>query len=36
MRFLVETVTPVCTGLDEAGRELPRLVAGAAARLGCR
>ena len=39
MRFQVETATGVCTGLDEAGRELVRLrrlAAAAAARLGCR
>ncbi len=39
MRFQVETGTRVCTGLDEAGRELirlRRLAAAAAARLGCR
>ena len=39
MRFQVETGTPVCTGLDGAGNELVRLrrlVADAAARLGCR
>jgi glutamate---cysteine ligase / carboxylate-amine ligase len=39
MRFQVETATGVCTGLDEAGRELTRLrrlAAAAAARLGCR
>ena len=39
MRFQVETATGVCTGLDEAGRELVRLrrlAAEAAARLGCR
>ena len=39
MRFQVETGTRVCTGLDEAGRELVRLrrlAAAAAARLGCR
>ena len=39
MRFQVETATGVCTGLDEAGRELirlRRLAAAAAARLGCR
>ena len=39
MRFQVETATGVCTGLDEAGRELARLrrlAAEAAARLGCR
>ena len=39
MRFQVETGTPVCTGLDEAGRELirlRRLAAAAAASLGCR
>ena len=38
MRFQVETATPVCTGLDEVGRELARLrrlVAEAAAQLGC-
>ena len=38
MRFQVETATGVCTGLDEAGRELVRLrrlAAAAAARLGC-
>jgi len=39
MRFQVETVTGVCTSLDEAGRELlglRRLAAAAAAQLGCR
>ena len=39
MRFQVETATGVCTSLDEAGRELlrlRRLVAAAAAQLGCR
>ena len=39
MRFQVETGTPVCTSLDEAGRELirlRRLAAAAAAHLGCR
>ena len=39
MRFQVETGTPVCTGLDEAGRELirlRRLAAAAAASAGCR
>ena len=39
MRFQVETGIRVCTGLDEAGNELVRLrrlVADAAARLGCR
>ena len=39
MRFQVETGTRVCTGLDGAGNELVRLrrlVADAAARLGCR
>ena len=39
MRFQVETGTPVCTTLDEAGRELirlRRLAAAAAAHLGCR
>src|SRR5271169_4016791 len=39
MRFQVETATPVCTSLDDLGRELARLrrlVAGAAASLGCR
>ena len=39
MRFQVETGTRVCTGLDEAGRELVRLrrlAAAAAAHLGCR
>ncbi len=39
MRFQVETATGVCTGLDEAGRELVRLrrlAAAAATRLGCR
>ena len=39
MRFQVETGTPVCTSLDEAGRELirlRRLAAAAAASLGCR
>ena len=39
MRFQVETGTGVCTGLDDAGRELVRLrrlAAAAAARLGCR
>ena len=39
MRFQVETGTRVCTGLDEAGRELirlRRLAAAAAAHLGCR
>jgi glutamate---cysteine ligase / carboxylate-amine ligase len=39
MRFQVETATRVCTGLDGLGRELTRLrrlVAEAAARLGCR
>jgi carboxylate-amine ligase len=38
MRFQVETGTTVCTGLDGAGSELVRLrrlVADAAARLGC-
>ena len=39
MRFQVETGTPVCTGLDEVGRELirlRRLAAAAAASAGCR
>ncbi len=39
MRFQVEIATGVCTGLDSVGRELARLrrlVADAAARLGCR
>jgi carboxylate-amine ligase len=39
MRFQVEIATGVCTGLDAVGRELVRLrrlVAGAAAGLGCR
>jgi carboxylate-amine ligase len=39
MRFQVEIATPVCTSMDDAGRELARLrrlVAEAAARLGCR
>ena len=39
MRFQVETATPVCTSLDDVGFELARLrrlVADAAARLGCR
>ena len=39
MRFQVETGTRVCTGLDDAGRELVRLrrlAAAAAAHLGCR
>ena len=39
MRFRVEIGTGVCTGLDGVGRELARLrrlVADAAARLGCR
>jgi len=39
MRFQVETGTPVCISLDEAGRELlrlRRLAAAAAAQLGCR
>ena len=39
MRFQVETGTGVCTGLDDAGRELVRLrrlAAAAAAHLGCR
>ena len=39
MRFQVETATPVCTSLDDLGRELARLrrlAAGAAASLGCR
>jgi len=39
MRFQVETGTPVCTGLDDLGRELirlRRLAAAAAAHLGCR
>jgi glutamate---cysteine ligase / carboxylate-amine ligase len=39
MRFQVETATPACTSLDEAGRELVRLrrlAAAAAAQLGCR
>jgi len=39
MRFQVEIATRVCTGLDDVGRELARLrrlVADAAARLGCR
>ena len=39
MRFQVETATRVCTSLDDLGRELARLrrlVAGAAASLGCR
>ncbi len=39
MRFQVETATPVCTGLDDLGRELARLrhlAAEAAAGLGCR
>lgn len=38
MQFQVEIATPVCTSLDDIGRELTRLrrlVAGAAARLGC-
>ncbi len=38
MRFQVEIATPVCSSLDDLGRELTRLrglVAGAAARLGC-
>jgi len=38
MRFQVETATRVCTSLDGLGRELVRLrrlVAGAAAQLGC-
>jgi glutamate---cysteine ligase / carboxylate-amine ligase len=38
MQFQVEIATPVCTSLDDLGRELTRLrqlVAGAAARLGC-
>ena len=38
MRFQVEIATGVCTGLDGVGRELARLrrlVADAAARLGC-
>ena len=37
MRFQVETATPVCTSLDDLGRELARLrrlTAGAAASLG--
>ena len=39
MRFQVETATPVCTSLDDLGRELARLrrlTADAAASLGCR
>ena len=39
MRFQVETGTPVCTGLDDLGRELirlRRLAAAAAASAGCR
>ena len=39
MRFQVETGTPVCTSLDDLGRELirlRRLAAAAAASLGCR
>jgi glutamate---cysteine ligase / carboxylate-amine ligase len=39
MRFQVEIATRVCTSLDDLGRELARLrrlVADAAARLGCR
>ena len=39
MRFQVETATPVCTSLDDLGRELARLrrlVADAAASAGCR
>jgi glutamate---cysteine ligase / carboxylate-amine ligase len=39
MRFQVETATTVCTSLDGLGRELARLrrlVAEAAAQLGCR
>src|SRR5271157_5265 len=39
MRFQVETGTTVCTGLDDLGRELIRLLrlaAAAAASLGCR
>ncbi|HEY1346336.1 MAG TPA: glutamate--cysteine ligase [Streptosporangiaceae bacterium] len=39
MRFQVEIATRVCTSLDDVGRELARLrrlVADAAARLGCR
>ena len=39
MRYQVEIATGVCTGLDGVGRELVRLrrlVADAAARLGCR
>ncbi len=39
MQFQVETGTPVCTSLDEAGQELirlRRLAAAAAASLGCR
>jgi carboxylate-amine ligase len=39
MRFQVEIATRVCTSLDDVGRELARLrrlVAEAAARLGCR
>ena len=39
MRFQVETATPVCTSLDDLGRELARLrrlAADAAASLGCR
>lgn len=38
MQFQVEIATPVCTSLDDLGRELTRLrrlVAGAAARRGC-
>ena len=39
MRFQVETATPVCTSLDDLGRELARLrrlAADAAASAGCR
>ena len=39
MRFQIEIATPVCTGLDDVGRELARLrrlAADAAVRLGCR
>jgi carboxylate-amine ligase len=39
MQFQVETGTPVCTSLEEVGRELirlRRLAAAAAAHLGCR
>jgi len=39
VRPQVETATPVCTSLDDLSRELARLrrlVAGAAASLGCR